>query len=208
MNRATSAQLRTGAETHTPRLLIFCAGVDGFCSKKGQWLWVPAFALEHAHIFEAPSDSDSVEVFEAVLQGDGAWRFGGGIAVPAAKAADDPGGPGEAVGRMRVPKPFTLGFEILIEGGECGDLVGIEGKPDGLMTTAVARLQKLDGDDCRLGSDRDQLEESIGGSDLAVFQLEALRLEHAVELLDQPAPLVPFDDAPGLFCIRHRVVGK
>src|SRR6266404_3307081 len=129
---------------------------------------VPAKALEHAHIFEAPSDSDSVEVFEAVLQGDGAWRFGGGIAVPAAKAADDPGGPGEAVGRMRVPKPFTLGFEILIEGGECGDLVGIEGKPDGLMTTAVARLQKLDGDDCRLGSDRDQLEESIGGSDLAV----------------------------------------
>src|SRR6266550_1186052 len=69
-------------------------------------------------------------------------------------------------------KPFTLGFEILIEGGECGDLVGIEGKPDGLMTTAVARLQKLDGDDCRLGSDRDQLEESIGGSDLAVFQLK------------------------------------
>src|SRR6266446_4938046 len=104
---------------------------DGFRSNCILWLWVPAFALEHAHIFEAPSDSDSVEVFEAVLQGDGAWRFGGGIAVPAAKAADDPGGPGEAVGRMRVPKPFTLGFEILIEGGECGDLVGIEGKPDG-----------------------------------------------------------------------------
>src|SRR5439155_11019691 len=174
----------------------------------GRWLWVPAFALGHAHIFEAPSNSDSVKVFETVIDGDGAWRFRRGIAVPAAEAADDPGGPGEAVGRMRVPEPFTLGLEILIEGGERCDLVGIEGKPDGLMTTAVARLQKLDGDDGRLGSNRDQLEEPVGGSDLAVFEPEALRLEEAVELLDQPALLVPFDEAPGIFCTCQPVGGE
>jgi hypothetical protein len=109
---------------------------------------------------------------------------------------------------MRVPEPFALGLEGLIEGGKRCDLVGIEGKPDGLVTTAVARLQKLDGNDCRFGSDRDQLEEPVGGSDLAVFELEALRLEDAVELLDQPAPLVPFDDAPSLFYTCHRVVGE
>jgi len=76
------------------------------------------------------------------------------------------------------------------------------------VTTTIARLQELDGNDRRLGGDRDQLEEPVGGGDLAVFEPEALRLEDAEELLDQPAPLVPFDDAPGLFCIRHWMSGE
>src|ERR1022692_4789602 len=101
---------------------------------------------------------------------------------------------------MGVPEPFALGFEISVEGGERCDAIGVEGEPDGLMATAIACLQELDGDDRRLGGDRDQLEEPVGGGDLAVFELEALGLEDAEELLDQPAPLVPFDDAPGLFC--------
>src|SRR3979409_2288746 len=109
---------------------------------------------------------------------------------------------------MRVLEPFALSLEILVEGDERCDLVGIEGKPDGLMATAIARLQELDGDDRRLGGDRDQLEEPVGGGDLAVFELEALRLEDAEELLDQPASLVPFDDAPGVFRIRHAVCGE
>src|SRR5260370_1034397 len=78
---------------------------------------------------------------------------------------------------MRVFEPFTLDLEILVEGGEGCDVVGIEGKPDGLMVTAIARLQELDSDDCGLGGDRDQLEEPLGGRDLAVFEIEALRLE-------------------------------
>jgi hypothetical protein len=48
-------------------------------------LGVPVTKLGHAHIFEAPSHSDGVEVFEAVLHGDGTWRFGRWIAVPAAR---------------------------------------------------------------------------------------------------------------------------
>jgi len=59
---------------------------------------------------------------------------------------------------MRVLEPFALGFEILVEGSERCDFVGIEGKPDRLMAPAVARLQELDGDDRRFGSNRDQLE--------------------------------------------------
>ena len=109
---------------------------------------------------------------------------------------------------MRILEAFTLGLEILVEGSERCDLIGIEDQPDGLMTTAIARLQELDGDDRCLGGDRDQLEEPLGGADLAVFEPEALRLEDAEELLDQPAPLVPFDDAPGLFYIRHRMSGE
>src|ERR1700730_9447360 len=97
---------------------------------------------------------------------------------------------------MRVLEAFTFGLEILVEGAERCDLVGIEGEPDGLMATAIARLQELEGNDCRLGGDRDQLEEPVGGGDLAVFEPEALCLEDAEELLDQPASLVPFDDAP------------
>ena len=92
---------------------------------------VPANALGHAHISEAPSCGDGVEVFEAVFHGDGTWRFGRGITVPAAETADDPGGPGKTVGRMRVPEPFALCLEISIESSERCDPVGIEGKPDG-----------------------------------------------------------------------------
>src|SRR5688572_4268732 len=154
---------------------------------------------------EAPSCGGGVEVFEAVLHGDGTWRLGRGITVPAAEPADDPGGPREAIGRMRISEPFALGFEIAVEGGKGSDFLGIEGNLNGLVITAIACLHELEGNDRRLGCDRDQLEEPLGSPDLAVFELEALRLEDAEELLDQPPPLVPFDDAPSLFCRGHRM---
>src|SRR5260370_12738275 len=100
------------------------------------------------------------------------------MTTPADEEADNPGSPGEAVGRMRVFEPFTLDLEILVEGGEGCDVVGIEGKPDGLMVTAIARLQELDSDDCGLGADRDQLEEPLGGPDPPAFHIEPFRLQH------------------------------
>jgi len=106
---------------------------------------------------------------------------------------------------MRIPEPFAFGFDILIEGGERCDLVPIEGKVDRLLAAAIPRLQELDGNDGGFGSDGDELEKPVGGGDLAVFEPEALGLEDAEELFDQPAPLVPIDDAPGFFCIRYRV---
>jgi hypothetical protein len=109
----------------------------------------------HAHIFEAPSYSDSVEVFETMLHGDWTWRLGRWVAVPSSEAADDPCGPGKAVGRVRVLKPFALGLKILVECSERYDLVGIEGEPGRLMATAIARLQELEGNDRCLGGDRD-----------------------------------------------------
>src|SRR6202000_3167512 len=61
-------------------------------------LVVPANALGDAHIFEAPSSDGGVEVFEAVLHGDGTWRLGRRVTVPAAEPTNDPGGPRERVG--------------------------------------------------------------------------------------------------------------
>src|SRR6185437_4348303 len=126
-------------------------------------------------------------------------------ALPAAEPADDPGSPCKAVGGMRVSEPFALGFEIAVEGGESNDLFGIEGDPGELAIMAIACLHELEGDDCRLGCNRDQLEKPLGSLKLAVLEPEALRFEDAEELLDQPPPLVPFDDAPCFFCRRHRV---
>src|SRR6478736_7938272 len=92
--------------------------ITSFFNNEGRGVWVPAFALWHAHISEAPSCGGGVEVFEAVLHGDGPWGLGRWVAVPAAEPADDPGGPREAVGWVRVSEPFASGFEITIEGGE------------------------------------------------------------------------------------------
>src|SRR5260370_36192874 len=136
--------MQTPERETAPAFLRFCGGVLNKLSV------VPAFALGHAHISEAPSCGGGVEVFEAVPHGDGTWRFGRWITVPAAETADDPGRPGEAVGRVRGFQPFTLGLEVLVEGSEGCHPVDVEGKPDGLMVTAMARLQELDGDDRRL----------------------------------------------------------
>src|SRR5689334_10309987 len=108
---------------------------------------------------------------------------------------------------MRVLQPFAPGFELLIEGRKRGDLAGGEGNVDRLWA-AVAPLQELDGDDGRLGGDGDQFEEPRGGADLTVFEPEALRLEDAEDLLDDPALFVPFDDAPGILCIGDPVRGE
>ena len=96
----------------------------------------------------------------------------------------------------------------MIEGSERRDLVRFEREVDRLLATAITRLQELDCNDGGFGSDGDQLEEPVGGGDLTVFEPEALGLEDAEELLDQPALLVPINDTPGLFCIRHRVGGE
>src|SRR5258708_962143 len=112
-----------------------------------------------------------------------------------------------SVSRMRVFQPLAFGFELLIEGRQCGDLVGVEDHGDALPAT-VARLQELDGNDRGLGSDGNQFEKPVGGADLAIFEPEALCLEDAEELLDDPALLVPFDDAPGVVCPGDAMRGE
>src|SRR5512134_1732953 len=109
---------------------------------------------------------------------------------------------------MWILEPFAFGFDILVEGGERSNFVCIEGEVDRLSAAAIPRLQELDGNDGGFGGDCDQLEEPVSGGDLTVFEPEALGLEDSEELLDQPALLVPIDDTPSLFCIRHRMGGE
>src|SRR4051794_6909254 len=94
-----------GAQGLTSRNIPAIRG-RGSRSRERRWRYIPAVvpanALGHAHISEAPSICDGVEVFEAVFEGDGARRLGRWVAVPTAETADDPGGPSEAVGWMRV----------------------------------------------------------------------------------------------------------
>ena len=106
---------------------------------------------------------------------------------------------------MGVLEPLALSFEVAVEGRKRCGLVGIEHTPYRLLAAAIACLQELDGDNRGFGSDRDQLEEPLGSGDLAVFKLEALGLEDAEELLDQPALLVPIDDTPSLGNVRYFV---
>ena len=96
---------------------------------------------------------------------------------------------------MRILEPFAFGFELLVESGERRDFVRIEGEVDRLLAAAIPRLQELDGNDGGFGSDGDELEEPLGGGELAVFELEALGLEDAEELLDE-AGLRPDADCP------------
>src|SRR5205085_3660048 len=103
---------------------------------------------------------------------------------------------------------FAFALELMVEGGEGCKLICAEHQTRRLLAAAIARLQELDGDDRGFGRDGDELEEAIGGGDLAVFELEPLGLEHAEELLDQPAPFVPFDDAPGVLHARDRMGGE
>src|ERR1700761_4306764 len=107
---------------------------------------------------------------------------------------------------MRVLQSFVSGFDLLIEGDQRIDLAGIEGDEKRLLAS-IAGLQELDGDDRCLGSDGNQFEEPVGGADLAILEPEALRLEDAEELLDDPALLVPRDDAPTVICTGDVVRG-
>src|ERR1044071_4429140 len=56
-------------------LRIWQRGVRAGCAENLPRV-VPANALGHAHIVEAPSGGDRVEVFEAVFDGDGTWWSG------------------------------------------------------------------------------------------------------------------------------------
>ena len=62
-----------------------------------------------------------MEALKTSMHGDGSWRFGIARAVPGSEASDDPGGPSEGVGRMRVLQPLTSGFKLVIEGRQRGD---------------------------------------------------------------------------------------
>lgn len=101
-----------------------------------------------------------------------------------------------------------LALEAAFEGGERVDLVGTDGQACRVRIAATAGLHELE-DDCRgLGGDGDELFQPRRQLQLAVLDLEALRLHHPEELLDHPALLVPSDDLPGVSRTGERMGGQ
>src|ERR1700745_2042621 len=121
--------------------------------------WTPAFALVDAHISEAPSVGEGVEVFEAVPEGDGSG-FGAWVSVPA-----------QAARLMGVALELCPALVLGTERGEGLDFSIIEGIGGGFGALAIARLEELQDDGGGLGGDGGELEQSVGRLDPAVFQL-------------------------------------
>src|SRR5208337_4943474 len=87
----------------------------------------PCYQLADSHIFErAPGLGDAEEVFHAAPHGYGAW-LGSRVAVPPAEPGDDPSGPGEAFGWMRVGLQRCPAPVFRSERGEKLDLLLVEG---------------------------------------------------------------------------------
>src|SRR5208283_570655 len=127
-------------------------------------LTLPSAAkLADSHIFErAPGLGDAEEVFHAAPHGYGAW-LGSRVAVPPAEPGDDPSGPGEAFGWMRVGLQRCPAPVFRSERGEELDLLLVEGAAGRLGAAAVAGLDELQCYDGGLGGDCGELEQSIGG---------------------------------------------
>ena len=83
-----------------------------------------------------------------------------------------------------------------VGGIENCDLVLRKGDTSRVVTPAVVRLMELESNGSCLGGDGGQFDEPLCGGELTVFQPEALQLQQTPELLDDPALLVPMDDAP------------
>src|ERR1700726_1340305 len=168
--------------------------------------WVPASALRSVHVSEFPSSRHGLQRVQPMFEGDWAWGSCFRAAVPSAEAGDDPGGPWEALVRMRVgPGGTAIGS---VDGFEGSDFCGREYESRGEGAVAITCLGELQDDDGGAGSDGDELEQTVGGVELAVFDLQALLLEGAEELLDHPAHSVPVDDLPSGSGIGRRVGGK
>lgn len=99
---------------------------------------------------------------------------------------------------MRVFLKLGLALQVFIDCLDHFDFIGRESKVCWKHILTIAGLNELNDDGCGFGGDGHQLHQPIGGFKLAVLDLQALAFHRAEELLDDPAPLVPGDDLPGL----------
>src|SRR5258705_5195263 len=118
----------------------------------------------------------------------GAGRLGGWISIPAAELCDDPSGPAKACFRIGIFLERSLAFELGVEAREHGEFIRRECDGGRLAEGSVARLEQLQDDDGSLGGDGSELDQAIGGLDLAVFQSKALLPQQPPELLDSARP--------------------
>src|SRR5262249_56093640 len=103
---------------------------------------------------------------------------------------------------MRVLLQYGFALEFGVECVECADFRLAECDLGLLIAVSVACLEELDRDGSCLCRDGDELEQAVGGGKLTVFEFEPLSFEHAEQLFDDPALLVPVDHAPTFPSVR------
>src|SRR6516162_10592066 len=74
-----------------------------------------------------------------------------------------------------------------IEGAE---LIFGKGKRSRLLAAPIPRLQQLQGDRRGMSGNGDELEQALGGLDLAVFEAQSLFFEQPKQLFDDPSRAV------------------
>src|SRR5258707_4774358 len=154
-------------------------------------LHLSPLALGDSHISKAPSGDHSMEFFEAMFEGDWAWRLGGWITIPAAKPGNDPSSPFETFLAVGIFLKRCCALEFSVEFVEDGNFVLSEGDHGGLGTGAIAGLEEVKGDCGSLGGHRCELDEALGGFAVATFEPEGLRFTQTPEFVNGPRHSFP-----------------
>src|ERR1700674_2178794 len=89
---------------------------------------------------------------------------------------------------VRVFLQAGLALQVFVDGVEHFDFFGAESK-SGRQGAAIAGLDQLNDNDCRLGGNGDEFHQSLGGFKPAVLDPQALAFHRAEELLDDPRRL-------------------
>src|SRR6266852_1216135 len=169
-------------------------------------VWVPAFALGHLHIWRAIYEE--LEACHSDVEGDWSRWAMRGVAGPSAELCDDPSRPGDGVGAMMVLLELSPAFQGFVDCLERFDLVRRKDKFVRELFAAIAGLNELDDDTGHSGGDRHQFDQAFSAVELTVLDAQALALQRAKELFDDPALLVPGDDPPGIGGGGNRMSGQ
>src|SRR5271166_6363307 len=125
-------------------------------------------------MFEPPAFRDGVEVVEAMLECDWAWRSRRRVAVPAAEASDDPGCPGEASPTVWVDLQGGFAFVLGVESGKCDNFVVGKDEAGRFGVLTVPGLGELKGDGGRLDGYCGKLQQPLGGVELTILDPQPL----------------------------------
>src|SRR5215208_1414955 len=160
---------------------------------------LPPCGLTWAHIFgELIAIDDAVEALEAIPHGNGSGGFVALVTCPAAEAGDDPTGPGQAIGWMRVLLFACATLQFLLQRMHDHNLLGIEHAAGGrILAAGGARQHELHGDGGDDEGDHGELFERLAVLDHALLDAQPLALERSKQLLDVPAKAVPADYGEG-----------
>src|SRR5271169_1744483 len=120
--------------------------------------------------------AEGFEPSEAVAHGEGSGRTFRGVSFPAAEAGDDPGGPRQGTGGMRVLLLWGSPFESGLVEGEGVDFLGREDLLGRDRRGAVTGADELHDTGRREGAEEGEFDEGLSALDLTGLDVETLAL--------------------------------